>query len=180
MCEGHCFKVAVDSQHLFEYHRLKNLPASTTWRWGRRHPTDPRADIDTAHTLCCCLNLYTSSLLQPQPQPFPRPPSIWGLCWKAATLAGSAPGCSQHGAGEGSWPGLGSTDPTEDGWSAGRRPYSIPVAERGPGLPRLQAAAPHLETTFPSPIQVHPSPSASCHSAWEACGVLDPLPFLQP
>ncbi|XP_024835680.1 galectin-9 isoform X4 [Bos javanicus] len=28
MCEGHCFKVAVDSQHLFEYHhRLKNLPA---------------------------------------------------------------------------------------------------------------------------------------------------------
>lgn len=28
VCEGHCFKVAVDSQHLFEYHhRLKNLPA---------------------------------------------------------------------------------------------------------------------------------------------------------
>ncbi|XP_055433150.1 galectin-9 isoform X1 [Bubalus kerabau] len=28
MCEGHCFKVAVDGQHLFEYHhRLKNLPA---------------------------------------------------------------------------------------------------------------------------------------------------------
>ncbi|XP_008587376.1 PREDICTED: galectin-9 [Galeopterus variegatus] len=27
-CEGHCFKVAVDGQHLFEYyHRLKNLPA---------------------------------------------------------------------------------------------------------------------------------------------------------
>ncbi|XP_069459027.1 galectin-9 isoform X4 [Ovis canadensis] len=28
VCEGHCFKVAVDGQHLFEYHhRLKNLPA---------------------------------------------------------------------------------------------------------------------------------------------------------
>ena len=28
MCEGHCFKVTVDGQHLFEYHhRLKNLPA---------------------------------------------------------------------------------------------------------------------------------------------------------
>ncbi|XP_036858207.2 galectin-9 isoform X2 [Manis javanica] len=28
MCEGHCFKVAVDGQHLLEYsHRLKNLPA---------------------------------------------------------------------------------------------------------------------------------------------------------
>nr|XP_027779724.1 galectin-9 isoform X4 [Marmota flaviventris] len=28
MCEGHCLKVAVDGQHLFEYlHRMKNLPA---------------------------------------------------------------------------------------------------------------------------------------------------------
>ncbi|XP_048222219.1 galectin-9 isoform X2 [Perognathus longimembris pacificus] len=28
MCEGHCLKVAMDGQHLFEYaHRLKNLPA---------------------------------------------------------------------------------------------------------------------------------------------------------
>ncbi|XP_052514001.1 galectin-9 isoform X2 [Budorcas taxicolor] len=28
VCEGHCFKVAVGGQHLFEYHhRLKNLPA---------------------------------------------------------------------------------------------------------------------------------------------------------
>lgn len=28
MCEGHCFRVVVDGQHLFEYHyRLKNLPA---------------------------------------------------------------------------------------------------------------------------------------------------------
>ncbi|XP_020757748.1 galectin-9 isoform X1 [Odocoileus virginianus] len=28
MCEGHCFRVAVDGQHLFEYHhRLKNLTA---------------------------------------------------------------------------------------------------------------------------------------------------------
>ncbi|XP_077021359.1 galectin-9 isoform X4 [Tamandua tetradactyla] len=31
MCEGHCLKVAVDGQHLFEYcHRLKNLCAITT------------------------------------------------------------------------------------------------------------------------------------------------------
>ncbi|XP_035889256.1 galectin-9-like isoform X2 [Phyllostomus discolor] len=28
MCEGHCFKVAVNGQHLFDYyHRLKNLPS---------------------------------------------------------------------------------------------------------------------------------------------------------
>lgn len=28
MCEGHCLKVSVNAQHLFEYyHRLKNLPA---------------------------------------------------------------------------------------------------------------------------------------------------------
>uniref|UniRef100_A0A673VPU3 Galectin n=1 Tax=Suricata suricatta TaxID=37032 RepID=A0A673VPU3_SURSU len=28
MCEGHCLKVSVDGQHLFEYyHRMKNLPA---------------------------------------------------------------------------------------------------------------------------------------------------------
>lgn len=28
LCEGHCFKVAVDGQHLCEYfHRLKHLPA---------------------------------------------------------------------------------------------------------------------------------------------------------
>lgn len=27
-CEGHCLKVAVDGQHLFDYnHRLTNLPA---------------------------------------------------------------------------------------------------------------------------------------------------------
>jgi hypothetical protein len=28
MCEGHCFRVSVDGQHLCEYvHRLQNLPA---------------------------------------------------------------------------------------------------------------------------------------------------------
>lgn len=31
LCEGHCFKVAVDGQHICEYyHRLKNLPAINT------------------------------------------------------------------------------------------------------------------------------------------------------
>lgn len=31
LCEGHCFKVAVDGKHMCEYyHRLKNLPAINT------------------------------------------------------------------------------------------------------------------------------------------------------
>lgn len=35
LCESHCFKVAVDGQHLFEYyHRLKHLPTINSLEVG--------------------------------------------------------------------------------------------------------------------------------------------------